>query len=328
MSELSELSKRFLIAIDKIGLTGYRLAKEIPEISQSTLTHIRNGRNEPSKLIISLFLKKYPVINSGWLYTGNGEMIDKTAFLNFILDEGKELFKSITSKSILENYPEIKIKRFVDQKKFNEYLKICQLAPEFDLSKMHGEINNQLSSALYVYQFFEGIKDSKDIQLLPVKSSDEANKLSEFQFMNIPFVPIFAQAGYGKGYGDQEYIDNLPTMPVIVDKTYKGKYRVFEVKGDSMDDGSRKSLCEGDKILCREVRQELWHNKLHIKDWFFVICMKDNGILVKQILSHEVETGEIVCHSLNSLFDDFKMNLSEVCELYNVIKIVDRNTRI
>jgi hypothetical protein len=158
--------------------------------------------------------------------------------------------------------------------------------------------------------------------------NEEANQISDIQFMNIPFVPIYAQAGYGKGYGDQEYIDNLPTMPVIVDKTYKGKYRVFEVKGDSMDDGSRKSLCEGDKILCREVRPDLWQNKLHIKDWFFVICMKDNGILVKQILSHEVETGDIICHSLNSSFGDFKMNLSEVGELYNVIKIVDRNTRI
>lgn len=176
-----------------------------------------------------------------------------------------------------------------------------------------------VANARLLVQYFEN-------KLSP--SNDEANQLSDIQFMNIPFVPIYAQAGYGKGYGDQEYIDSLPTIPVIVDKTYKGKYRVFEVKGDSMDDGSRKSLCEGDKILCREVRPELWQSKLHIKDWFFVICMKDNGILVKQILSHEVETGEIVCHSLNSLFDDFKMNLSEVGELYNVIKIVDRNTRI
>lgn len=157
---------------------------------------------------------------------------------------------------------------------------------------------------------------------------NEANAISDVHFLNIPFVPIHAQAGYTKGYGDQEYIDQLPTIPVIVDKNYKGKYRVFEVEGDSMDDGSRNSLCEGDKILCREVKQELWTCKLHFKDWYFVMAMKNDGILVKQITKHDVENGIIHCHSLNPLFEDFEINLRDVAELYNVIKIVDRNTRI
>lgn len=156
----------------------------------------------------------------------------------------------------------------------------------------------------------------------------EANAISDVHFQNIPFIPIHAQAGYTKGYGDQEYIDQLPTIPVIVDKNYKGKYRVFEVEGDSMDDGSRNSLCEGDKILCREVKQELWTCKLHFKDWYFVMAMKNDGIVVKQITAHDVENGIIHCHSLNPLFEDFEINLRDVAELYNVIKIVDRNTRI
>src|SRR5690606_28808049 len=100
------------------------------------------------------------------------------------------------------------------------------------------------------------------------------------------------------------------------------------VEGDSMDDGSRNSLCEGDKILCREVKQELWTSKLHFKDWYFVMAMKNDGIVVKQITAHDVENGIICCHSLNPLFEDFEINLRDVAELYNVIKIVDRNTRI
>ncbi len=117
-------------------------------------------------------------------------------------------------------------------------------------------------------------------------------------------------------------------MPVIVDRNYRGKYRVFEVQGDSMDDGSRNALYDGDKILCREVKPELWTNKLHIKDWFFVIVCKTDGITVKQITEHNVQTGDIRCHPLNPIFEDFTLNLAEVVELYNVIKIVDRNTRI
>lgn len=173
------------------------------------------------------------------------------------------------------------------------------------------------ANAKILIQFFEN-----------TLNSDNAKPLTEFPFLNIPFVPIHAQGGYGKGYGDVEYIDNLPTIPVIVDKNYRGKYRVFEVDGDSMDDGTRNALYDGDKILCREVKPELWSSKLHINKWFFVICMKNDGITVKQITSHEVETGVITCHPLNPLFDDFEVNLNEVAELYNVIKIVDRNTRI
>ncbi|MDU1904665.1 MAG: S24 family peptidase [Dysgonomonas sp.] len=158
--------------------------------------------------------------------------------------------------------------------------------------------------------------------------ASEAVPVSGAEFIQVPLVPVSAQAGYPQGYGDFGYIESLPTVPVIVDKFYHGNYRVFEVNGDSMDDGSRHSIFDKDKILCREVRRELWKNKLHIKDWFFVIVHRTEGVTVKQIIEHDVETGEIVCHPLNPLFENFALNLDDVVELYNVIKIVDRNIRI
>jgi phage repressor protein C with HTH and peptisase S24 domain len=175
------------------------------------------------------------------------------------------------------------------------------------------------ANAKLLLQYFDGS--------LPTFESN-ARILEDFDFMNIPLVPIHAQAGYGKGYGDQEYIDNLPTIPVIVDKNYRGKYRVFEVSGDSMDDGTRQSLCHGDKVLGREVMPQHWTTKLHFHDWFFIIVMRNDGVLIKQIVEHDLENHTIKCHSLNSLYEDFTVDLSEVAELYNVIKMVDRNTRI
>lgn len=156
----------------------------------------------------------------------------------------------------------------------------------------------------------------------------EIKPISNVEFLNIPFLPIHAQAGYGRGYGDHEYIESLPTYPVIVDKNYKGKYRVFEVDGDSMDDGTRNAIYYGDKVLCREVKRELWTSKLHYKDWYFVICMKNDGITIKQITAHDVEKAIIRCHPLNPIFDDFEVDLNEVAELYNVIKIVERSARL
>lgn len=128
-------------------------------------------------------------------------------------------------------------------------------------------------------------------------------------------------------YRDTEYIDTLPTMPVIVDKTYHGKYRIFEAEGDSMDDNSRLAICDGDKVLAREVRRDLWLPKLHINDWYFVIIHRTKGISIKQITAQD-DKGNITCHSLNELFNDYTVNLDDVVEIYNVIKVVERNMRL
>ena len=154
-----------------------------------------------------------------------------------------------------------------------------------------------------------------------------ARPVDDLSYMNVPVIHIKAQCGYLAGYGDTEYIDTLPTMPVIVDKTYHGKYRIFEAEGDSMDDNSRLAICDGDKVLAREVRRDLWLPKLHINDWYFVIVHRTNGISIKQITAQD-DKGNIPCHSLNELFNDYTVNLDDVVEIYNVIKVVERNMRL
>lgn len=154
-----------------------------------------------------------------------------------------------------------------------------------------------------------------------------ASAKDNLDFMKVPIVPVRGKAGYLTGYGDQEYIEALPTMPVIIDKTYKGKYRCFEVEGDSMDNGTRGSIYDKDIVLGREVKRELWRCKLHINAWNFIIVHKE-GITIKRIVEHDVENGTIKCHSLNSLYEDFTLQLDNVVELYNLIKTVDRVERL
>lgn len=151
--------------------------------------------------------------------------------------------------------------------------------------------------------------------------------VDNLNYMNVPVIHIKAHCGYLNGYGDEDYIDTLPTMPVIVDKTYHGKYRIFEAEGDSMDDDSRLAICDGDKVLAREVKRDLWLPKLHIKDWYFVIVHRTEGISIKQITNQD-EMGNITCHSLNEMFNDYTVNLDDVLEIYNVIKVIERNLRL
>lgn len=144
----------------------------------------------------------------------------------------------------------------------------------------------------------------------------------EMQVMYVPLVSKFAYAGFLDNFGDDEYVDELPKVPFADDKQYRGEYVCFEVKGDSMDDGSVDSILEGDILLCRNVKQEYWKSRLHIHKWKeFVIVHREKGILVKQITKHDTETNEITIHSLNEYYDDEVLHLKNIQAIYNVVDL-------
>ena len=77
----------------------------------------------------------------------------------------------------------------------------------------------------------------------------------------------------------------------------------------------------GDVVICREVPRSNWQYKLHINQWDFVIAHGTKGIMLKEIIDHNVETGEIVCHSINTeMHPDFTLNLREVIFIFNVVE--------
>ena len=162
----------------------------------------------------------------------------------------------------------------------------------------------------------EGSMLQKDVR-------DEAFRIPYPNVKMIPLVSQYAQAGYLCGFADEEYMETLPTIPFIVDHEPHGNYVVFEVKGDSMYNGSFDSLTEGDLLMCREIPFDHWKNKLFINKWKnFVVVHKTEGILVKKIINHNVEQGVITLHSLNPIYKDIEICLSEVAQLFSVVKIM------
>lgn len=143
------------------------------------------------------------------------------------------------------------------------------------------------------------------------------------EIMMVPLISKYAYAGYLAGYGDDEYMEALPTIPFIIPEgqTHRGEYVAVEVKGDSMDDGTDASIKEGDVILCRNIDRLLWVNyKLHLKKWNFAIVHKE-GIIIKRIIAHNVEAGTITIHSLNSDYQDRVINLNDVVKIMNVVQL-------
>jgi len=139
--------------------------------------------------------------------------------------------------------------------------------------------------------------------------------------MRVPLIPTKAYAKYIDEYRDVDYVSDLDQIEFIVDKIGLGQYYAFEIKGDSMDDSSKHSICDRDIVLARELKKDLWKNKLHNDEYPYWIIVLDNTIVCKQIINHDVEHCEITCHSLNVSpeYSDFTLSLNDVRQLCNIV---------
>ena len=149
----------------------------------------------------------------------------------------------------------------------------------------------------------------------------EAKPMKLEHIVFAPLVSQYAYAGYLSGYADEEYIEGLPVVPFFADHEAKGNYVAFEVRGDSMDDGTDEGYMEGDRVLGREIPSDLWvSSKLHIRKWDFIIVHTE-GILIKRIIAHDVDKHLITIHSLNDMYEDKVLDLKDVRKIFNVIEL-------
>lgn len=173
-------------------------------------------------------------------------------------------------------------------------------------------------------------KDINEIKTELLGTSGEL-KIKEYpNLLNVRFVSNKARAGWSDNFYSEDYLEKLPIIAVEADANYKGKYLAFEIEGDSMEP----DYIEGNIVICREIQRHLWTSKLHYKDYDFVIVHVHNGIMLKEIIDHDVEKGIITCHSINSEHHpDFKIDLREVSYLFNVVEVrqqgrLKRNNRL
>lgn len=153
-----------------------------------------------------------------------------------------------------------------------------------------------------------------------MRTEDDATPMTPTRRVGVRLVSQYAYGGYLGGYADNEYLDTLPLIDFTPDREMTGNWLAFEVRGDSMDDGSKESYVEGEIVICREVERDYWQDsRLFINKRDFVIVHKD-GILIKRIAAHDVEHHTITIHSLNPLYKDRTINLKDVLQIYSIIE--------
>lgn len=164
--------------------------------------------------------------------------------------------------------------------------------------------------------------DEHELELIKKQDSTEFRHLGDDRYMIIcPLVEQYAYAGYTSGWTDPVYVDELPRHAVIVRNLSMGVYRAFVVRGDSMDDGLKGSISDGDIVTGRKLVQKYWHTKIHIHQYKNFVLVTNEGIQIKEIIDHKVEEGIIVCRSRNpdkETYPDFEISLADVREIYYV----------
>lgn len=127
---------------------------------------------------------------------------------------------------------------------------------------------------------------------------------------NIVHVPVKARAGYLLGYGDTEYIQQLPAykLPGL----RNGTYRSFEVDGVSMTPG----LYPGDFVI-----GEWCENLENIRDdRVYIVVTKTLGVVIKRVLNRIQQRGKLYLKSDTLEYRDqyptLELDPSEVHELW------------
>ncbi len=140
--------------------------------------------------------------------------------------------------------------------------------------------------------------------------------------MTVRHVPF---AAYGQFANDCDRLDpdfdDWGEETYEVDHVARGNYLSFEVKGDSMDTGSRQSFEAGDKVLVRELDRVHWHGLRYETRPYWVVVF-ESSVLLKQIIGQDLEHGTLTFHSLNPSpeYADFTISENDVRHLYYVIK--------
>lgn len=146
--------------------------------------------------------------------------------------------------------------------------------------------------------------------------------------MSMPLIEVEAQAGFLDNYSNVDYLNETVQHSIIVDKEFRGRYVAFRVKGDSMDDDSKNAIANNYIVATRELSRDHWMSKIRYNDFpYWVVYTSESKYpLLKEIVNHDVENGNITFHSLNDSpeYCDFTLNIDHINALFYVID-VNRN---
>lgn len=169
----------------------------------------------------------------------------------------------------------------------------------------------------------------ENIEVLENNFGNKFEKLSNGQYLM--YMPLFewdVAASFLSNDGDVSHPDyaEIAQHTMIVDTPLRGHYVGFRIKGDSMFDGTDRSIKDGDIVAGRELQRIHWTNKLHLTDrrlWIVASTMFGRPTL-KEIVEHDVKKAVIICDSWNPSVEyahNVEVSLNTVTALYYAVDV-------
>ena len=180
----------------------------------------------------------------------------------------------------------------------------------------------------------DGTQDEAPKKPQRTSNEVETNTSGSRIIQRLPIILIEAKAGIGKGFlydrdcsqDPDDIYDEFDSMEVFLEREVSDRYKLFRVKGKSMDDDTKQALCNGDVLLCREVYPEDWkYGLINTKFPNVIIVIEEEGILIKQLIKHSKKNETISLRSLNSTYKDLTIDLKKVRAFYYVERLIDRD---
>lgn len=145
------------------------------------------------------------------------------------------------------------------------------------------------------------------LRVLPVTVGDDDRE-------RIPLVPVKAVAGYTSGYGDAEYIGNLPQFSMPFPELAREKtYRIFQTEGDSM------LPVPGGSYVITEYLSD-WTRV--ISDDCYIILTREDGMVFKRVINRLDSHEELILKSDNPAFSPYTVRADELLEIWKVLGYV------
>lgn len=144
----------------------------------------------------------------------------------------------------------------------------------------------------------------------------------------VKVIPEKVALGLVSSFFDNEYVNALETELVQVEEYFSEDAYKVDTVGESMNDGTLRSLLDGDKYLAKDIPRSKWGEKLINggKNLFYILHA-ERGHLIKEIIEHNIEDKTITLHSYNpnkKLFPDFTIKTTECYIIASIQELLSR----
>ena len=263
------IKDRLKYFLDQMNIGRKEFAR-LTGVSESLLSNMTESLQKNS---FEKIYRAFPHLNPEWLEYGDGDMIVETieeASEDTPLDRIKKLidFLGITSQAFrsevnLQTFKENITKRTVD--------KIMKRYPFVNpLWLMHG-----------TGEMYYGRPEIANLSYAPLVSKTE-------------------YPNYLANVADKGFVDGLQKVPYIKENEAMGNIMAFEVVGEKMNDGTANAYVDGEIVLCRELSVPSLCSEALPDNHKDYVVIKEDGIHIRQIVNHDVNTASLTLHCLNS----------------------------